>query len=600
MITLGISAYYHDSAAAVVRDGEIIAAVQEERFTRKKHDRNWPRAAIDYCLGRVESPPDLVAFYEDPNEKLERVIQTALRHQDNADYGSTAIVSVLRQSAELNQKLVGLIHDGSRRVYVKHHVSHAASAFFPSPFEEAAILVVDGVGEWSTASIFRAHGREIELLKEIRYPSSVGLLYSAFTAYCGFRVNSGEYKLMGLAPYGSPKYANDILDQLIDLKRDGSFELNMAYFGFTREARMTSGRFTELFGKPRHPSAPITQHYADMAASIQHVLNTVMIRLAQHATTICESSNLCLAGGVALNCVANSLIAARPSVNNIWAQPAAGDAGGALGSALYADVRMNQSRQRRASQKGTFLGPEFTDSEIEESLRRHHCVFEYYQDRKRFHQEIVRELTQHAVVARFHGRMEFGPRSLGARSILADPRSRQAHLHINREIKFREPWRPFAPSILEDHYDQWFRSPQRCPYMMFVAHLQDDRTNDQNPVVNQSSDLVQRLASIQASSPVPAVTHYDYSSRVQCVRDSQNPDFYQLLSTFLEETGCPLLLNTSFNVRGEPIVCTPEDAIHCFFNTGLDVLAIGNYVVRKKDQAAEKRELKGQRKYEPD
>src|SRR5436190_1934833 len=555
---LGISAFYHDSAAALISDGQIIAAAQEERFTRKKNDERFPANAVQFCLryGRLE-PKDLdaVVFYDKPITKFARMLETYLAV---APGGLTTFARVLPgwlgEKLDLRRTIRGEIpglREDCAILFTEHHQSHAASAFFPSPFEEAAILTVDGVGEWATTAIAGGRGREIEMLKELRFPHSLGLLYSAFTAYCGFRINSGEYKLMGLAPYGEPKYAPAILDHLIDLKPDGSFWLNMDYFAFLRSLVMTNDKFHALFGgPPRKPESPIDNHHKDVAASIQAVTNEIMLRLARHAREITGLKHLCIAGGVALNCVANGLILREKIFDDLWIQPAAGDAGGALGAALAVT-------KSRCDMQSALLGPEFSEAEIESTLRSHSAVYDHLDDA-----ELLRRTAEliaaEKVVGWVQGRMEFGPRALGSRSILGDPRSPKMQSQMNLKIKFRESFRPFAPVVRAERVSDYFELDGESPYMLLVAPAR--------------------------KSGLPAVTHVDNSARIQTLKREDNPRFYALLEGFEKLTGCPVLINTSFNVRGEPIVCTPDDAYRCFLATEMDVLVLERAALRREEQ----------------
>ena len=555
---LGISAYYHDSAAALLRDGQIVAAAQEERFTRRKNDERFPTHAVAFCLkfaGISEADLDAVVFYDKPIIKFTRLLESYLAV---APHGLITFPRVLPSWLAEKLNLRKTIRDevpGLRKdckiLFTEHHQSHAASAFYPSPFKEAAILTVDGVGEWATTTIGRGHDNETEILKELRFPHSLGLLYSAFTAYCGFRINSGEYKLMGLAPYGQPKYAAAIYENLIDLKPDGSFWLNMDYFAFLRSLVMTNHKFDALFGgPPRKPESPIDERHKDVAASIQAVTNEVMLRLARHAREITGLTHLCMAGGVALNCVANGLILREKIFEDIWIQPAAGDAGGALGAALAV-------AKSRCDMQAALLGPEFSDAEIESTLRSHSAVYEKLDDHHLF-QRTAELITAEKVVGWVQGRMEFGPRALGNRSILGDPRSPKMQSQMNLKIKFRESFRPFAPVIRAERVHDYFELERESPYMLLIAPVRE--------------------------SGLPAVTHVDNSARIQTLKRKDNPRFYLLLKAFEKLTGCPLLINTSFNVRGEPIICTPDDAYRCLVNTEMDFLVIGNFLLERTKQ----------------
>ncbi len=594
---LGVSAFYHDSAAAIVVDGDIVAAAQEERFTRNKHDHGFPSHAIDYCLreaGLAASDIDHVGFYDKPLLKFERLLETYVA------YAPLGLPSFIRaMPLWLNQKLHlareirrGL--DGAYRrriVFSEHHESHAASAFYPSPFEEAAILTLDGVGEWATASLGVGRGNRIELHAEQRFPHSLGLLYSAFTYYTGFRVNSGEYKLMGLAPYGQPVYADQILDRLLDLKDDGSFHLDMSYFNYCQGLTMTSRRFHELFdGPPRKPESPVTKREMDLAASIQHVTEEVMLRTARHLHAMTGLTNLCMAGGVALNCVGNSRLLRETPFERVWVQPAAGDAGGALGVALFIwHQLLGQRRLAEAgdSQQGSLLGPGFSADEVASSLAAAGAVFERIDDETELCDTVAGMLDDGKVIGWFQGRMEYGPRALGARSILGDPRHPEMQSVMNRKIKFRESFRPFAPSVLDDHADEWFDRPKGAdsPYMLLVAPVAESHRTP--GVVTEAGAGLDSLK--VARSDIPAVTHVDWSARLQTVDAGRNPRYRRLLERFLARTGCPVLVNTSFNVRGEPIVCTPQDAYRCFMATNLDMLVIESCIVRKDAQPSSSR-----------
>ena len=559
---LGISAYYHDSAAALLRDSVLVAAAQEERFTRKKNDERFPTHATAFCLkfgGIAEADLDAVVFYDKPIIKFARLLESYLAV---APHGVITFPRVLPSwlAEKLNLRktirgeLPGLRKD-CRILFTEHHQSHAASAFYPSPFKEAAILTVDGVGEWATTTIGRGSGTETEILKELRFPHSLGLLYSAFTAYCGFRINSGEYKLMGLAPYGQPKYAAAIYDNLIDLKPDGSFWLNMDYFAFLRSLVMTNDKFHALFGgPPRKPESAIDSRHKDVAASIQAVTNEIMLRLARHARELTGMKNLCMAGGVALNCVANGLILREKIFDDLWIQPAAGDAGGALGAALAVT-------KARCDMQAALLGPEFSEAEIESALHSHSAVYERF-DEAELLRRTAELIAAEKVVGWVQGRMEFGPRALGSRSILGDPRSPKMQSQMNLKIKFRESFRPFAPVVRAERLSDYFELDRESPYMLLVAPVR--------------------------KSGLPAVTHVDNSARVQTLKREENPRFYSLLEAFEKLTGCPVMINTSFNVRGEPIVCTPDDAYRCLVNTEMDYLVIGNFILDRLKQPHKK------------
>jgi carbamoyltransferase len=585
---LGISAYYHDSAAAILMDGEIIAAAQEERFTRKKHDASFPKNAVAYCLKEAKvtiRDVQYVAFYEKPFLKLERLLLTYL------NYAPLGLVSFLRSMPVwLKEKiflkdtiLQELGWDGDI-VFPEHHVSHAASAFFPSPFPEAAILTMDGVGEWTTTSFGIGEGNCVHLQSEIRFPHSLGLLYSAFTYYCGFRVNSGEYKLMGLAPYGQPKYAEVIHRELIDIKPDGSFRLNMAYFNYCVGLTMTNSRFHRLFGRgPRRPESSLTQLDMDLARSIQEVTEEVMLKTARHVRKVTGKKFLCLAGGVALNCVGNGRIARERIFDRIWIQPAAGDAGGALGAALFT-WHQHLDKPRRVDgvrdvQKGSYLGPGYSNNEVEDFLRAKGAPFEKC-DGNRIHDRVAELIAAEKVIGYVQGRMEFGPRALGARSIIGDARSVKMQEEMNVRIKFRESFRPFAPSVMEERSQDYFDVPQESPYMLLVGQVKEAQIN---PESRKTS--IEGLAKLKVKrSTVPAITHVDYSARVQSVSRERNEFYYRTLEAFYKKTGCPVIINTSFNIRGEPIVCTLEDAYRCFMCTNMDYLVLENFILDKEKQ----------------
>jgi carbamoyltransferase len=584
---LGISAFYHDSAACLVRDGIILAAAQEERFTRKKHDAGFPKNAIDYCLREAGLPGgqklDLVAFYEKPFLKFDRLLSTYLAC---APLGLRSFVKAMpvwiKQKIWLKDIIRRELEFEGTIIFPEHHESHAASAFFPSPFEEAAVLTIDGVGEWTTTSVGRGAGNRVELLADLRFPHSIGLLYSAFTYHLGFRVNSGEYKVMGLAPYGEPVFRDLILSELIDLKTDGSFRLNLRYFDFMTGLTMTNRAFDRLLGGPRRkPEAELTQRHMDMARSIQAVTEEVMLRLARHAHALTGARNLCLAGGVALNCVGNGRILREGPFEKIWIQPAAGDAGGALGAALlgwhhYHQQPRNVSGEGDA-QRGSFLGPAYDAAEFLKSAAIPHE--EMTEDE--LMARVAKLLEEGNVVGWFQGRMEFGPRALGNRSILGDARSPEMQETLNLKIKFRESFRPFAPSILREKVGDCFELNQATPYMLLVAPVKESlRLNGRAEAAG--GDFLARLK--VPRSTLPAITHVDYSARIQTVAAEDNPRFHRLLSEFEGNTNCPVLVNTSFNVRGEPPVCTPEDAFRCFMRTEMDYLVLGNFLLAKAQQ----------------
>ena len=595
MQILGISAFYHDSAAALVRDGDIVAAAQEERFTRKKHDSRFPAHAVEFCLAQAGArltDLDYVVFYDKPFLKFERLLETYIAFAP-AGLRSFQMAIPLWVREKLFQK--SLLHDELKRLgefdwmnrllFAEHHQSHAASAFYPSPFTEALVLTMDGVGEWATTSVGLGRGNHLEIIKEIHFPHSLGLLYSAFTYYTGFKVNSGEYKLMGLAPYGTPRYAQKILDHIIDLKPDGSFHLNLDYFNYCTGLTMTNRKFDALFeGPPRKPDQLLTQHHMDLAASVQEVLEEVILRMTRSLASETGSKNLCLAGGVALNCVANGKILRDGRFERIWIQPASGDAGGALGAALAAyHLFQNQPRQICGCgdrMHGSYLGPEFSQTDIQQRLTKLGAKYEVL-DESELLEKCVDALMDEKALGWFQGRMEFGPRALGARSILADPRSPRMQSILNLKVKFRESFRPFAPSVMREHVAEWFELDSDSPYMLLVADVVESRRKLMTPEQ-------QKLFGIEKlnvpRSDIPAVTHVDYSARVQTVHRETNPRYHALIERFNQRTGCPVIVNTSFNVRGEPIVGTPEDAFRCFMGTGIEVLAVGNCLLRKEDQ----------------
>jgi len=596
MRVLGISAFYHDAAAALVDDGEIVAAAQEERYTRKKHDSRFPRHAVDYCLSEAGiglDQVDLVAFYDKPFLKFERLLETYLAFAPRGfESFSMAIPVWLREKLFLKN----LLHDQlkqsrpdfdweRRLVFSEHHLSHAASAFFPSPYASAAVLTLDGVGEWATSSLALGHDNRLEVIKEIHFPHSLGLLYSAFTYYTGFKVNSGEYKLMGLAPYGEPRYASVIRDKLIDLKDDGSFRLNLDYFNYCVGLTMTNRKFDALFGQsPRTPEQPLTPFHMDIAASVQQVTEEIILRMTRAISRETGERNLCLAGGVALNCVANGKVLRDGCFENIWIQPAAGDAGGAVGAALCAH-HLYRGQPRRAhsgidGMRGSYLGQQFGQHEIEQRLRAAGARFGIRHDGDLI-AETADALTAQKAVGWFQGRMEFGPRALGARSILGDPRSPHMQKTLNLKVKYRESFRPFAPAVLREDLSAWFDLDHDSPYMLLVADVKPERRRAMTEA-EQSLFGIDKLN--VPRSEIPAVTHVDYSARIQTVHEDTNPRFHALLSAFKARTGCPVLVNTSFNVRGEPIVCTPEDAFRCFMGSEIDMLAIGNCVLHKEEQ----------------
>ncbi len=601
MRVLGISAFYHDSAAAVVDGGRIVAAAQEERFTRKKHDSGYPAKAIASCLAQAGLPPaaiDRVAFYDKPFLKFERLLETCVAFAPRGfrSFSMAAplwIKEKLFQKNLLRRKLQGLAPDvdwNTKLLFAEHHQAHAASAFYPSPFRDAVVLTLDGVGEWATTSVGIGHGNELEIIRELHFPHSLGLLYSAFTLYTGFKVNSGEYKLMGLAPYGEPTYARTILDHLIDLKADGTFRLNLDYFDYCTGLTMTNGRFDALFGGPaRTPQEPVTQRHMDLAASAQAVVEEAVLRLTRSLRAETGIPYLCLAGGVALNCVANGKVVRDGKFADIWVQPAAGDAGGALGAALLASHRLFGEPRHCGetsggapddAMRGAFLGPEFSPKEICAALDAAGACHETLTTDALIN-VTAESLAAGKALGWFQGRMEFGPRALGNRSILADARSPAMQKTLNLKVKHRESFRPFAPSVLRADVADWFELDRDSPYMLLVAAVKPERrkatTEAQRALFGVDLLHIPR-------SDIPAVTHVDYSARVQTVHPETNPRYSALLEAFKARTGCPVIVNTSFNVRGEPIVCTPADAFRCFMGTDLDCLAIGNCFLRKEDQ----------------
>jgi carbamoyltransferase len=593
---LGISAFYHDSAAALITDGRIVGAAQEERFTRKKNDANFPRNALQYCLDEAEielGDVDHVVFYDKPFLKFERLLETYLAFAPKGLKSFRMALPIwlkekLFQRRLLRQELERFAPDydwDKRLLFGEHHQSHAASAFFASPFDDAAVLTMDGVGEWATTSLALGRGNTLSMIKEIHFPHSLGLLYAAFTAYTGFRVNSGEYKVMGLAPYGEPRFAQTIFDNLLDLKPDGSFRLDQSYFNYCTGLSMTNGRFHALFGgEPRDESAPLTQREMDLAASIQAVTDEVVLRLTRAIAAETGAKNLCLAGGVALNCVANGKVVRDGKFAEIWVQPAAGDAGGALGAALAAyHLYLKQPRlplNTLDAMQGCYLGPGFAQDEIERRLTECGAVFEVMPEAQLI-DETVAALTEEKAVGWYQGRMEFGPRALGNRSILGDPRSRTMQKTLNLRVKYRESFRPFAPSVLREDVAEWFEHDGDSPYMLVVSDVAEKRrrTLSEDDAALVGTDKVNA-----ARSEIPAVTHVDYSARLQTVHRETNPRYHALLSAFKERTGCPVLVNTSFNVRGEPIACTPEDAFKCLMGTEIEVLVAGNCFMRKEHQ----------------
>jgi len=597
MYILGISAFYHDSAACLLKNGEIVAAAQEERFTRKKHDAGFPSHAIKYCLkeaGIAANEIDNVVFYEKPFVKFERLLETYLAF---APKGFTSFAKALpvwikdklfQKSAlikELKSTLDESVDWRDRLLFSEHHLSHAASAYYPSPFESAAVLTLDGVGEWTTTSLAIGKGSDLKVMKEIHFPHSLGLLYSAFTYYTGFKVNSGEYKVMGLAPYGEPVYADLIREKLITVAEDGSFQLDMSYFDYATGLTMTNKKFDALFGgPPRTSETELTQREMDLAASVQKVTEDIVLELARGIAKETGERNLCLAGGVALNCVANGILLREKIFDNIWIQPAAGDAGGALGAALstwylHHNKKRSTSKERDAM-KGAYLGPEFSDAEIEAELTECGANFKKLSEDELI-ETVATALSDEKAVGWMQGRMEFGPRALGGRSIIADPRSPVMQKQLNLKVKYRENFRPFAPSVLREDVGEWFEHETDSPYMLLVADVQ----NDKRRAMTKEEEALFGIDKLNVPrSSVPAITHVDYSARIQTVHADTNPRYHAVISKFKEKTGCPLVVNTSFNVRGEPIICTPTDAFKCFMGTEIDVLAVGSYVLKKEQQ----------------
>jgi carbamoyltransferase len=596
---LGISAFYHDSAAAILKNGRIVAAAQEERFSRKKHDPRFPVNAINYCLEEAYIEPDeidAIAFYDNPLLTWDRIVTScSFAGESSSATFESALKSVFGSKVWLHDYLMknlGTVGKLGKIIFCGHHMSHAASCFYPSPFQEAAILTVDGVGEWSTTTIALGKNHSIEVLKEINFPSSLGLLYSAFTYYCGFKINSGEYKLMGLAPYGKPTYVKKIYEHLIDVKEDGSYRLNQDYFGFLDGSQTINEKFCELFeGKARLPESRITSKEMDLAASIQVVAEEIVVKMARTAKRITGSDSICLAGGVALNCVANGKLLKENIFENMWIQPAAGDAGGALGAALIGWHQVfNESRRLPKEgeldlQLGSYLGPKFSNLEIKTFLSRNGYPAHFIEDSKLWSAKIASELADGKIVGFFTGRMEFGPRSLGARSIIGDARNQSMQSVMNLKIKFRESFRPFAPAVLAEDVSEYFDLNTSSPYMLLVAPVSDHllvNDSDIQHVNGEGDDMIHMINKVR--SAIPAVTHVDNSARIQTVHKETNPAFYDVISSFKELTGSSVLVNTSFNVRGEPIVCTPLDAYRCFMRTDMDVLVLENYIIYKTEQ----------------
>ena len=596
---LGISAYYHDSAAALILDGKIIAAAQEERFSRKKHDSSYPFHSVEYVLKEARlklSEIDYIVFYEKPFLKFERLLETYLAFAPKGFKSFSMSMPIWLREKLFQKKMLFnelKIHDKrfqdiNKIYFSEHHFSHAASAFYPSPFEKAAILTLDGVGEWATTTVAYGEGRDLEISKEIHFPHSIGLLYSAFTYYTGFKVNSGEYKVMGLAPYGEPKFKNLILNKLIDLKDDGTFRLNMDYFDYATGLKMINEKFSKLFGQPARNSQKdlLTQFHMDVASSIQSVTEEIVLRLAKSIAKDHNSKNLCMAGGVALNCVANGKILKEKIFENIWIQPAAGDAGGALGAALalwHKELKKERFSPLKDEMQGSYLGPSFNDNEIEKHLISLGATYEKFSEEDLL-KITAKELSQEKTIGWFQGRMEFGPRALGARSIIADPRSDKMQKILNLKVKFRESFRPFAPSVIREDLSKWFELDSDSPYMLLVANvhktIRKEMTNEEKKLFGIDKLNIKR-------SDIPAVTHVDYSARIQTVHEDTNLKYYKLLQYFKKITNCPIIVNTSFNVRGEPIVCTIQNAYKCFMGTDLDMLVCGNFILYKDKQRSQ-------------
>ncbi|MCB9770834.1 MAG: carbamoyltransferase [Candidatus Omnitrophica bacterium] len=601
---LGISAYYHDSAACLLHGDEIVAAAQEERFTRKKHDADFPTLSIEFCLKEAGIQPqdlDHVVFYEKPFVKFERILETYL---SLAPRGITqylkAIPLWLTERLWMGDDIEKRIHAHKDVLYAEHHESHAASAFYPSPFDEAGILTVDGVGEWCTTTFGVGEGNDLRLLNELRFPHSLGLLYSAFTYYTGFKVNSAEYKVMGLAPYGEPKYVDVIYDEVIDVKEDGSLSMNMDYFGYLTGLRMTNSKFDKLMGgPPRKQESKLTQREMDLARSVQVVTEEVILKMANHVHQVTGKKNLCMAGGVALNCVANGRLLREGPFEKIWIQPAAGDAGGAVGAA-YAVYYRYLKNERKAkptdSMKGSYVGSHYSDDEIEQYLKSEGAVYTKIEG-DTYLDSVVDRLADEKVIGWFQGRMEFGPRALGGRSIIGDPRSREMQSVMNLKIKYRESFRPFAPSVLEEHMPEVFEMDSESPYMLLVAPVKEER---RIPMTAEQEQLFGIEKLNVPRSDVPAITHVDYSARIQSVNAERNGRYYELIKKFYDRTGCPLIVNTSFNVRGEPIVESPRDAYRCFMRTEMDTLAIGSFILDKADQPEWKEDTDWREEFELD
>jgi carbamoyltransferase len=589
MYILGISAFYHDSAACLVKDGEIISAVQEERFTRKKHDHNFPQKAIEFCLkdaGITAEQLDLVAFYDKPFLKFERLLETYLAY---APVGIKSFIKAMplwiKEKLWMKEMIKDKLGYSGKVIFPEHHESHAASAFYPSPYSKAAILTMDGVGEWTTTSYGIGDGNDVQLHADIKFPHSIGLLYSALTYYTGFKVNSGEYKVMGLAPYGEPKYKQLIYDHLIDVKDDGSFRMNMEYFNYCQGLTMTNEKFNKLFGgPPREPETNLTQKEMNLARSLQEVTEEIVLKLGNHVYKETGLKNLCLAGGVALNCVANGRLLREGPFENIWIQPAAGDAGGALGAALIGWYKYHNkprtANEKTDTQKGSYLGPAYSDDEILAFIQSFNLTAKKYDDSELI-ETTANLIGSEKVIGWFNGKMEFGPRALGSRTIIGDARSPKMQATMNIKIKFREGFRPFAPSVLFEKVSKYFETDKESPYMLLVADVKEEL---RIPMTDEEHKKwgIEKLNVVRSN--IPAVTHVDYSARLQTVHKETNPLYHNLISKFEKNTGCAVIINTSFNVRGEPIVCTPKDAYKCFMRTDMDYLVLGNYILSKEDQ----------------
>lgn len=599
MKILGISGLYHDSAAALCVDGEIIAAAQEERFSRVKHDTRFPKMAIQFCLDEAGILPeflDMAVYYDNPFLTLDRWTNNLLNVESDTldEFVNRSFNSVFKEKLWINklaESHMGTFAMSGKLQVVKHHISHASSAFYPSPFESAAVLTIDGVGEWATTAISHGNGTKLDMLAQINYPDSLGLLYAAFTYFCGFKVNSGEYKLMGLAPYGDPVYADIIRDNLIDIRQDGSYSINMEYFDYFNGGMMTNDKFSALFGGgPRSRESKITRREMNLAASIQKVTEEAVILLAQQAKRMTGEYNLCMAGGVALNCVANGTLLNKKLFKKIWVQPASGDAGGAIGAALYAEYNIGKGKRKttgRDFQKGSFLGPRFSEASIISELDKLNAKYIIYKDKDNLYKKAAKLVSGGGILGFFNGRAEFGPRALGARSIIASPCDVEMQSRLNLKIKFRESFRPFAPAVLAEKASEWFETDCESPYMLFVVDVKRDKLKefDLNKHMGLDDDAPDMLSIVNTiRSVIPAVTHVDNSARIQTVNKADNPDFYALIEQFEKLKGCPMVVNTSFNVRGEPIVNTPSDAYRCFIRTGMDALIIENVLLLKEEQ----------------